>query len=275
MNNNGLKLNIFDFENDFLVLNEDSFVDEPTDLPSASDDQLSFFSFDELSIDFNPPSTSSFRSKSTKSANVNLSTPLSQTKAQPLVSPKKLTQNQLTNLLNNQNRYKTELCYSFMSRGYCPYGDDCLFAHGKHELRNIIKHPKFKTRKCKNYHGPNGYCCYGNRCSYIHDENLQGPPLEVDDMEIAKSSPKKKNFKGSLLQKCLPPTPLPLPKSIAEVQQDHQIYEKKIFPKTSTSTFSNEELELMFFEWERDAKKGAIEEEDESTVDEDELSFEV
>ncbi len=32
-------------------------------------------------------------------------------------------------------RYKTQLCRTFATQGTCPYGDQCLFAHGDHEMR--------------------------------------------------------------------------------------------------------------------------------------------
>ena len=32
-------------------------------------------------------------------------------------------------------RFKTEICRNFKDRATCPYGDQCQFAHGKHEMR--------------------------------------------------------------------------------------------------------------------------------------------
>ena len=68
------------------------------------------------------------------------------------------------------NLYKTELCRKFQSQGRCRYGDKCQFAHGKEELRGILRHPLYKTSKCVTFH-TKGSCPYGTRCRFIHDEN--------------------------------------------------------------------------------------------------------
>lgn len=45
----------------------------------------------------------------------------------------------------------------------------CQFAHGLSELRHVVRHPKYKTTKCKSYWG-SGHCPYGSRCRFIHEE---------------------------------------------------------------------------------------------------------
>lgn len=45
----------------------------------------------------------------------------------------------------------------------------CQFAHGLGELRHVVRHPKYKTTKCKSYWG-SGHCPYGSRCRFIHEE---------------------------------------------------------------------------------------------------------
>jgi len=67
----------------------------------------------------------------------------------------------------SQNLYKTELCRSFVETGTCRYGAKCQFAHGKNELRTIVRHPKYKTEICKTFHTL-GTCPYGTRCRFIH-----------------------------------------------------------------------------------------------------------
>lgn len=63
--------------------------------------------------------------------------------------------------------YKTELCQHYMKHGKCSHGDACQFAHGNHELRMRVRHPRYKTMICKNFiHF--GLCPYGRRCSFIH-----------------------------------------------------------------------------------------------------------
>eukprot|EP01110_Echinostelium_bisporum_P006039 TRINITY_DN246_c8_g1_i1.p1 TRINITY_DN246_c8_g1~~TRINITY_DN246_c8_g1_i1.p1 ORF type:complete len:332 (+),score=118.57 TRINITY_DN246_c8_g1_i1:83-1078(+) len=75
---------------------------------------------------------------------------------------------------DGSDRYKTELCKSFTETGVCRYGVKCQFAHGKEELRSVLRHPKYKTEICKTFHNT-GTCPYGIRCRFIHtrtkDEN--------------------------------------------------------------------------------------------------------
>jgi len=67
-------------------------------------------------------------------------------------------------------RFKTEICRNFKDRGTCPYGDQCQFAHGKHEMRtDVVRHNKYKTKHCQKY-WIKGYCAYGPRCNFIHKE---------------------------------------------------------------------------------------------------------
>jgi len=69
--------------------------------------------------------------------------------------------------LNSQSLYKTELCRSFEETGTCRYGTKCQFAHGKDELRPVLRHPKYKTEICRTFHN-SGSCPYGKRCRFIH-----------------------------------------------------------------------------------------------------------
>ncbi|KDO31534.1 hypothetical protein SPRG_03462 [Saprolegnia parasitica CBS 223.65] len=55
----------------------------------------------------------------------------------------------------------------------CRYGAKCQFAHGMPELRHVLRHPKYKTTKCKSYWG-SGHCPYGSRCRFIHEEEPVG-----------------------------------------------------------------------------------------------------
>ncbi|GAM20423.1 hypothetical protein SAMD00019534_035980 [Acytostelium subglobosum LB1] len=69
--------------------------------------------------------------------------------------------------ISGQSRYKTELCRSFAETGVCRYGFKCQFAHGRDELRPVMRHPKYKTETCKTFHTV-GSCPYGSRCRFIH-----------------------------------------------------------------------------------------------------------
>ncbi|PSC68048.1 Ankyrin repeat domain-containing 13C [Micractinium conductrix] len=73
--------------------------------------------------------------------------------------------------------YKTELCRSWEETGSCRYGAKCQerrgagslawFAHGREELRPVVRHPKYKTEVCRTF-AQNGTCPYGTRCRFIH-----------------------------------------------------------------------------------------------------------
>lgn len=52
----------------------------------------------------------------------------------------------------------------------------CQFAHGFDELRHVVRHPKYKTTKCKSYWG-SGHCPYGSRCRFIHEETEGFQPV--------------------------------------------------------------------------------------------------
>ena len=67
-------------------------------------------------------------------------------------------------------RYKTELCRQFEECGRCCYGARCQFAHGRTELRSLMRHPKYKTDLCRTFH-TTGLCPYGPRCHFIHNVN--------------------------------------------------------------------------------------------------------
>jgi hypothetical protein len=70
----------------------------------------------------------------------------------------------------NDPKYKTELCKSYIETQFCPYGNKCRFAHGKHELsEKNEKVNKYKLKICSNFK-EHGYCLYGARCNFIHDQ---------------------------------------------------------------------------------------------------------
>jgi len=80
--------------------------------------------------------------------------------------------------------YKTEICRSHLTSGYCEYGANCQFAHGISELRPRHFDVKYKTQLCKNYH-KDGNCRFGSRCKFIHDEHR----IQVDTNEFWLVSP--------------------------------------------------------------------------------------
>lgn len=60
------------------------------------------------------------------------------------------------------------MCRPFEEAGECKYGEKCQFAHGFHELRNLQRHPKYKTELCRTFHSV-GFCPYGPRCHFVHN----------------------------------------------------------------------------------------------------------
>jgi len=80
--------------------------------------------------------------------------------------------------LTQQSLYKTELCRSWQETGICRYGTKCQFAHGKEEVRPVMRHPKYKTEICKTFHTL-GNCPYGTRCRFIHNVQLRNQSLQL------------------------------------------------------------------------------------------------
>lgn len=70
----------------------------------------------------------------------------------------------------NKQLYKTELCESFTTKGFCKYGDKCQFAHGFNELKFKQRANNFRTKPCINWEKL-GYCPYGKRCLFKHGDN--------------------------------------------------------------------------------------------------------
>jgi len=89
--------------------------------------------------------------------------------------------------LTKQNLFKTELCQSWIVTGTCRYGVKCQFAHGKTEVRAVIRHPKYKTEVCKTF-STTGKCSYGKRCRFVHQLNeLRGdlePAEDISQLEM-------------------------------------------------------------------------------------------
>ena len=70
----------------------------------------------------------------------------------------------------NKQLYKTELCESFTTKGFCKYGNKCQFAHGLNELKFKHRSNNFRTKPCINW-DKLGYCPYGKRCLFKHGDD--------------------------------------------------------------------------------------------------------
>lgn len=93
---------------------------------------------------------------------------------------------------DKNNRYKTEICRNFKERATCIYGDQCQFAHGRQELRDVIKSNKYKTKSCEKY-WVTGYCAYGPRCNFLHyeDESCGARSFTHTDTVVNDCQPKE------------------------------------------------------------------------------------
>ena len=92
------------------------------------------------------------------------------------VKPRKIVASQS----DFQQKFKTEMCRNWeMSK--CPFGPECTFAHGEHELlQKSHIHTNYRTKKCNNFYD-RLYCPYGNRCQFYHadqPEHLKPPKKE-------------------------------------------------------------------------------------------------
>lgn len=82
--------------------------------------------------------------------------------------------------LDFKKKYKTELCKYFEINGYCKYGDNCAYAHGKENLRlKVTNTAAYRTKKCISFF-EKGYCPYGNRCQFAHqlESNIINNPFD-------------------------------------------------------------------------------------------------
>lgn len=84
-------------------------------------------------------------------------------------------------------KLKTEMCRYFEESGKCRFGQNCVFAHGKEEIRTPVRHSKYKTVRCASYHST-GFCRYGQRCQYKHDDPSSSTPTTEIPRERCDSS---------------------------------------------------------------------------------------
>lgn len=71
---------------------------------------------------------------------------------------------------NNDPKFKTELCKSWIESEFCIYGNKCRFAHGKQDIfEKSVNNSKYKQKNCLSFF-QYGYCNYGIRCHFKHEE---------------------------------------------------------------------------------------------------------
>ena len=104
-------------------------------------------------------------------------------------------------------KYKTELCKYYEINGFCKYGDNCAYAHGKENLRSKITNTTaYRTKKCVQFF-QNGYCPYGNRCQFAHQitSNIINNPYDrkmsyTKMLEIISKQENIENIKGLVIK---------------------------------------------------------------------------
>ncbi|KAF3795137.1 Zinc finger CCCH domain-containing protein 15 [Nymphaea thermarum] len=60
--------------------------------------------------------------------------------------------------------------------GQCPYVDRCRFAHGRQELRPVVRDSPYKTKPCRTMLAGK-MCPYGHRCLFSHSLTEEEKPL--------------------------------------------------------------------------------------------------
>ena len=86
-------------------------------------------------------------------------------------------------------KYKTELCKYYEINGFCKFGDNCAYAHGKENLRaKVTNSISYKTKKCVQFF-VNGFCPYGNRCQFDHalKSNIINNPSDNNNISYIKA----------------------------------------------------------------------------------------
>ena len=72
------------------------------------------------------------------------------------------------------------MCKYYEINGYCKFGEKCVYAHGKENLRlKVTNTSAYRTKKC-NHFFEKGYCPYGNRCQFAHQlkSNIINNPFD-------------------------------------------------------------------------------------------------
>ena len=78
------------------------------------------------------------------------------------------------------NMFKTTMCRSWSTHGSCPYGTQCQFAHGRHELR-----PTVATRRVCRQFLKHNVCSFGHVCKFSHDPTVKSS-VQTLSMECAR-----------------------------------------------------------------------------------------
>ena len=101
---------------------------------------------------------------------------------------------------NFEIKYKTELCKYYENNVYCKYGDKCVYAHGKENLRSKITNTiTYRTKKFVKFY-EQGYCPYRNRCQFAHqlkNNIINNPNNGITYERILETISKLKNVENT------------------------------------------------------------------------------
>ena len=98
-------------------------------------------------------------------------------KPQPAINQNSINAEEKIKSTTDFSKYKTEMCRSWQEKGFCSYGQKCMFAHGKEELVDKEFAGGYKSKLCRSYH-QKFFCPYGLRCMFIHGSRDLGQILD-------------------------------------------------------------------------------------------------
>lgn len=150
-----------------------------------------------------------------------------------LIDPKKKPE--IEDELTQQSLYKTELCRSWTETGACRYGNKCQFAHGKDELRTIMRHPKYKTEICKTFH-TQGTCPYGTRCRFIHNPSLRASSLAQQSQAQYPVESEHIPVPSAVVEHSVPSPVVSAPQMIPTPQSTHSIWSAPLLVPSPVSS---------------------------------------
>ena len=121
-------------------------------------------------------------------------------------------------------KYKTELCKYYEINGFCKYGDNCAYAHGKENLRSKITNTTaYRTKKCSQFF-QSGYCPYGNRCQFAHQisSNIINNPYDrkMTYQKILETISKQENIEN--IKDLMPKPRLSVFQEIVDINKENK-----------------------------------------------------
>ena len=117
-----------------------------------------------------------------------------------------------------------ELVPTFRTKHVDRYSVKCQFAHGREELRPVLRHPKYKTEICRTFATHNA-CPYGSRCRFIHYQPEKAPNIGVAQSSaiaaLVSGAASTTDWSDAFLGTPAPLDPRPARAAAAQEQQEH------------------------------------------------------